>query len=477
MTITGAALADALRSADREAVLHGDGSIAIQAVTHDSRAVKPGTLFCCVAGELHDGHDFAAAAVEAGASALLVERRLDGPPAVADVPQIRVDSVRATMGPAASIVYGNPSSRVLVIGVTGTNGKTSVVHMLDLVLNRLGVLTESIGTLSGARTTPEGPELQATLADAADRGIRAVVMEVSSHALALHRVDGTTFAAAVFTNLGHDHLDFHDTMASYQAAKALLFRRSFTTTSIINLDDDAGSSIAATSDTDVVGYQMSDAADVEIDGPVSRFVWRNQPVVLRLAGAHNIANALAVATVAEHLGHEVEDIADALCAVDAPRGRFEFVNVGQSFHVVVDYAHKPEALAAVIQAAREVVGDGRVTVVVGCGGDRDREKRPLMARVAAGSANSAIFTADNPRSEDPSAIIDEMLGGLGDDRANITVELDRREAIRLALAEAGSGDLVLIAGKGHEDYQVIGDVTIPFDDRAVAAELLLEASQ
>ncbi len=484
MSTTCGSLAAALDIDLDEAVLQGGGSVVLQAVTHDSRVVAPGTLFCCVPGEHHDGHDFASQAVAADCSALLVERFLDQPASVAATPQIRVRSVRAAMGPAAAIVHERPSERIAVIGVTGTNGKTSVVHLLGIVLNRLGILTETIGTLSGARTTPEGPELQAMLADAANRGVRAMAIEVSSHALDLHRVDGTHFAAAVFTNLGHDHLDFHHTMEAYQAAKAQLFRRTFTETSIINLDDPAGQTIANETDTDVIGYRLSDATDVVLDGPQSRFTWAGQPVVLRLAGAHNIANALAAAAVARHLGFGPEEVADALCAVDAPRGRFEFVNVGQDFHVIVDYAHKPEALSAVLEAARDVAGDNKVLVVIGCGGDRDRAKRPLMGRVSAEAADHAYFTSDNPRSEKPLVIIDEMLTGLGAGppagepvrsgaAENVTVEVDRRKAIAAAIAAAGPGDVVLIAGKGHEDYQVINDVTVPFDDRLVAAELIM----
>lgn len=474
MTVTASVLTTTINAHVETAVLHGDGSIAIRAATHDSRAVAEGSLFCCVPGEHHDGHDFADVAVTSGASALLVERRLSSSAAVADAPQIVVPSVRTAMGPASSEIYGHPSESLDVIGVTGTNGKTSVVHLLGSMLERLGTSTLTVGTLSGARTTPEAPELQSLLADAAADRVGAVAMEVSSHALALHRVDGTRFRAAVFTNLGHDHLDFHHSTEAYLAAKARLFTPAFTDTSIINLDDPAGRSIADGTSTNVIGFRLSDAESVRIDGPVSRFRWRGHEVVLRLAGAHNILNALAAAAVASHLGHDSADVADALCAVDAPRGRFEFVSVGQPFHVVVDYAHKPEALSAVIRAGHEVAGKHRVIVVVGCGGDRDREKRPMMGRVAATEADHVILTSDNPRSEDPESIIDAMLEGIGSG-PNVVVEVDRRSAIALAIDEAEPGDLVLIAGKGHEDYQVVGDTTLPFDDRAIAAEFLSEA--
>ena len=486
MTATITSLAEVLANAQQpvRTVLPEGGSLAPEAAlevdalevtdaTHDSRDVRAGSLFCCIPGAGFDGHDFAAQAVAAGAVALLVERPLDSTPEVAQTPQLVVDSVRAAMGPAAAHIHGDPSADLKIIGVTGTNGKTSVVHLLDLVLARLGHRVETIGTLSGARTTPEAPELQRLLADARDRNIDVVAMEVSSHALDMHRVDGTHFAAAIFTNLGHDHLDYHHTMDEYFSAKARLFDPIFTPRSIINLDDPLGAQLAAMTSTDVTGYRLADIDELDTDGPSSRFRWKGQPVELRLAGAHNVSNALAVAAVAEQLGHEDTDVADALCAVDAPRGRFEFVNVGQSFHVVVDYAHKPEALAAVLGAARSVAGGASVLLVVGCGGDRDREKRPKMAAIGEELADVVVLTSDNPRSEDPQTIIDEMIVGLSSPTA-AHVLVDRAEAIGYAVGRAQAGDVVLIAGKGHEDYQVIGDEVIDFDDRLVAAQALVE---
>ncbi len=484
MTATISSLVDELVSAQLpvRTVLAEGGSLApdsdataieVTDATHDSRDVRPGSLFCCVPGAGFDGHDFAADAVASGAVALLVERPLDSTPALVQTPQIVVGAVRRAMGPAAAHIHGDPSSDLKIIGVTGTNGKTSVVHLLDLVLARLGHRVQTIGTLSGARTTPEAPELQRLLANARDRNIDVVAMEVSSHALDMHRVDGTRFAAAIFTNLGHDHLDYHHTMDEYFSAKARLFEPAFTSRSIINLDDARGLQLAELTSTDVTGYRLADVEELDTNGPSSHFRWKGQPVELRLAGAHNVSNALAVATIAEQLGHDDADIADALCAVDAPRGRFEFVNIGQSFHVVVDYAHKPEALAAVLGAARSVAGDNRVLLVVGCGGDRDREKRPKMAAIGEELADVVVLTSDNPRSEDPQAIIDEMIAGLSTPSA-AHVQLDRAEAIGHAIGRARPGDVVLIAGKGHEDYQVIGDDVIDFDDRLVAARALTE---
>ncbi len=476
MTVTVAALAAEL--ADRFAirtVLAEDGSLASELLdaTHDSRDVSPASLFCCVPGTGFDGHDFAPVAVAAGAAALLVERQLATPPEVASTPQIMVDSVRSAMGPAASIIHDRPSEHLEVLGVTGTTGKTSVVHLLDVVLSRLGRRVDTIGTLSGARTTPEGPDLQRQLAAARGRAREVVALEVSSHALDMHRVDGTRFAAAIFTNLGHDHLDFHGTMDAYFEAKARLFSSEFTDVSVINLDDPRGRELADRTDIEVIGYRMSDVTDLVVDGPSTRFRWQGLPVELRLAGVHNVSNALAVAAVARHLGSDTADIADALCAVDAPRGRFEFVNVGQPFHVVVDYAHKPEALAAVLDAARSVAGAARVLLVVGCGGDRDREKRPMMAAIGEVKADVVVLTSDNPRTEDPDSIIAEMAAGLTNP-ANAHIEPDRAEAIAYAVRTAARGDVVLIAGKGHEDYQIIGDEVIDFDDRLVAAAVLSE---
>ncbi len=473
MTATVRDIAARLGGADVLAEVTGDDSTTVSSITHDSRSVLPGGVFACVSGASFDGHDFASAAIEAGATALIVERSLE----VAmnqSVAQIVVPDVRAALGHAACEVFGDPSDSTAVIGVTGTSGKTSVTLMLSTVLQHCGMGVEVIGTLSGARTTPEAPELQRALADAVSAGRRAVAMEVSSHSLTMHRVDGTRFAAAIFTNLGHDHLDFHGDMDAYFEAKALLFDEAFTSLAIINRDDAAGERLIerlSGSALDVVTYGIDDADGLTVDGATTRFRWRGHEVVLRLAGTHNVLNALAVAHTAERFGHDPADIVDGLCRLDPPRGRFEFVNVGQPFHVAVDYAHKPDALVAVLEAARQVAGTNRVSVVVGCGGDRDREKRPMMGAAAAAGADQVFITSDNPRSEDPAAIIAEIVAGVPADAADrVEIELDRRTAIHRALAGAADGDVVLIAGKGHETVQVVGSETIPFDDREVAIE-------
>ncbi len=433
---------------------------------HDSRSVEPGWLFCCVPGATADGHDFAADALELGATALLVDRALP-----LDVPQVLVDDVRAAMGPAAASVHGDPSSRLTVVGVTGTNGKSSIVQLLADIWAQVGTRSEIIGTLVGTRTTPEATDLQRRFSQAVDGGVLAMAIEVSSHALALHRVDGTRFAAAVFSNLGRDHLDFHGTIESYFLAKAELFRPALSAAGVVNRDDAHGRRLLEAASIPMTGYGLSDAVDLRFEGAVSRFDWQDHPVVLQLAGSHNVLNALAAATCAELLGMEAVDIADALCATSPVRGRFEAVDAGQPFHVAVDYAHTPDALAAALLAARQVVGAGRVLVVFGCGGDRDVQKRAEMGRVAEQGADVVVITSDNPRSEDPRSIIDAILIGVGsvDD---VVVEPDRGRAIAAAIGSARPGDMVLIAGKGHEAYQIIGDETIEFDDRQAVLRAL-----
>ncbi|MEM7273467.1 MAG: UDP-N-acetylmuramoyl-L-alanyl-D-glutamate--2,6-diaminopimelate ligase [Actinomycetota bacterium] len=431
--------------------------------THDSRQVEPGWLFCCVPGDNVDGHRFAPAAVDAGAAALLVERVLP-----LDRPQLLVPSVRAVMGSAAAAVHGDPSGELRVVGVTGTNGKSSIVQLLSDTWRQVGVRNEIVGTLVGARTTPEGTDLQRGFRLAVDRGVEAMAIEVSSHALSLGRVAGTRFRCAVFTNLTQDHLDFHGTMERYFEAKASLFEPAMTEAAVINRDDPYGRRLLAGSAVGtVVDYGLDDAVDLRFDGAISRFRWRGLDVVLQLAGSHNVLNALAAAACAELLGMEAADIADALCATSPVRGRFEAVDAGQPFHIAVDYAHTPDALRAALVAARQVAGERRVIVVFGCGGDRDPDKRADMGTIAEQGADLIMVTSDNPRSEDPEAIIDDILSGIGS-RDRVVVEPDRQAAIGRAVEAAKAGDLVLIAGKGHETYQIIGDRTIDFDDRQAA---------
>jgi UDP-N-acetylmuramoyl-L-alanyl-D-glutamate--2,6-diaminopimelate ligase len=444
--------------------VEGDAAVEVTAVTHDSRAVVPGTLFCCVPGERVDGHAFAPEAVERGAVALLCSRPLG-----LGVPEVRVDDVRAAMGPAASAVCGHPSTALDVVGVTGTNGKTTTTWLLQAVLEAAGRPTGLIGTLSGTRTTPEAPDLQARLAALRDEGRRAVAMEVSSHALALHRVDGTRFAVAVFTNLGRDHLDFHESLEDYFAAKARLFSPELSATAVVGLDDPHGRLLRDAARIPTVGYSLDDVEELELGPRSSRGRWRGHELQVPLGGAFNVRNALAAATVALQLGVDEDTVVEGLATAPPVPGRFEAVDLDAPFTALVDYAHTPDALEALLDAARAVTGSGRLLVVFGCGGERDRTKRPAMGEVAARLADVVVITSDNPRSEDAAAIAAAVREGATGPAA-ITTVLDRREAIGGAMAQARRGDVVVVAGKGHETTQDAGGAEVPFDDRAVVTE-------
>ena len=470
-------VADARLGAAGVAVRGLQGDLAateVESMTLDSQAVAPGALYCCVLGQRFDGHDFAPQAIRAGAVAVLGERALDLP-----VPQIVVDDVRASLGPLSDALHGHPSQHLTVVGVTGTNGKTTTTHLLAAIFGAAGWPTATIGTLSGARTTPEAPLLQATLARFRRDGIAAVAMEVSSHALVQHRVDAITFAAAVFTNLSQDHLDYHKSMEDYFDAKARLFEPGRATVAVVNADDPWGQALLARMAAEdgrgggsrrVVTFSLGDAAGLEMGSGGSRFRWRGGDLMLRLGGRFNVRNALAAATAAEALGVDRRAIAEGLATVDAVRGRFEAIRLGQPFTVLVDYAHTPDGLEQALRSARELAG-GRLLVVFGAGGDRDRAKRPLMGQVAAGLADLVVVTSDNPRGEDPLQIISEVLAGAAGP-ARIEVEPDRARAIHSALGDAGPGDVVLIAGKGHETMQELADGARVFDDAEVAREAL-----
>lgn len=471
--VTVGELLAALDATHPGARLHGDASasaVPLRSVTHDSRRVGPGTLFCCVVGEHADGHDFAAEAVAAGAVALLVQRDPDPDGPLRSVPQIVVDDVRAAMATAAVEVYRHPAERLRTVGVTGTNGKTTVVSAVAHVLSAAGRRVEAIGTLTGARTTPEAPDLQARLADLVSAGVTDVAMEVSSHALSLHRVDGVVFDVAVFTNLGQDHLDFHGTPEAYFAAKAQLFEAGRSRRGIVDVDDVHGRLLmdSAPPGHPMVAVSVADAEPITSKVTGSRFMWRGRSVSCPLPGRHNVANALLAAEACAALGVEEDSIVAALEDLPVVPGRFERVDAGQDFGVVVDYAHTPDALEAVLVAAREL-GPGRVLVVFGCGGDRDATKRPRMGAVASEHADVVVLTTDNPRSEDPLRILEAVRSGCSGDPL---VEPDRRAAIAVALGSARPGDVVVIAGKGHEQGQEVAGVVTPFDDRLVAAELL-----
>jgi UDP-N-acetylmuramoyl-L-alanyl-D-glutamate--2,6-diaminopimelate ligase len=463
--------------------VRGSSVVDVTDVAYDSRAVSPGTLFFCVAGARVDGHAFARDASSAGAAALVVERFLE-----IDVPQVRVASVRAAMGPMAAAFFGHPSEAIEMVGVTGTNGKTTTTFLLERAFEATGASAGLMGTvethIAGSvspvvRTTPEAIDLQRTLARMHDAGVRGAAVEVSSHGLVLGRVDGTRFAAAVFTNLTQDHLDFHSTMESYFQAKAALFVPERTRAAVVNLDDAHGRRIAQSTRVPLVTFGIASddaevrAHDVEIDTSGSRFACEagseSIPVRLGLAGRFNVANALAALATMKALGRDLGAAAQGIESLAGVPGRFERIDAGQDFTVIVDYAHTPDSLARALSSAREICS-ARLWLVFGCGGDRDRGKRPLMGAAATKLADHVVITSDNPRSEDPLAIIAEIEAGAA---GAYEVEPDRRAAIRHALLGAAAGDVVLVAGKGHESGQEFaGGRTIPFDDRAVVREEL-----
>ncbi|HEX6401271.1 MAG TPA: UDP-N-acetylmuramoyl-L-alanyl-D-glutamate--2,6-diaminopimelate ligase [Actinomycetota bacterium] len=462
-----------------DARLRGDGTVPVRGTAFDSRRVGPGVLFFCVSGAAADGHAFAAAAREAGAAALVVERWLD-----LDAPQVLVPSVRAAMGPMSSVVHGDPSASLTVVGVTGTNGKTTVVHLLDAILRAAGHRTGAIGTTGArigdepvplARTTPEAPDLQALLARMRDAGTTAVAMEVSSHALAQGRVDGIRFDVAAFTNLSQDHLDFHPSMEAYFEAKASLFRPERTVHGVLNVDDAWGRRLL---DLDLPRTTFGvehpadvSATDVRVDVSGSSFTVDGVRYATPLRGAFNVSNCLAAIACGRVLGIDPEEVVRGIASVEEVPGRMQPIPAGSGPLVVVDYAHTPDSIRSVLAAARPLA-TGRVIVVFGCGGDRDRAKRTPMGTAATEGADLTVVTSDNPRSEDPLAIIAEVERGAAAGGGRYVVEPDRRAAIRLALAEAAEGDVVVIAGKGHETVQELGDRTVPFDDRVVAREEL-----
>ena len=439
-------------------------AIEVHDVEHDSRLVRPGSLFACIPGEAHDGHRFAGDAVSAGAVGLLTEC-----PMPAAVPCLVVESVREALGPAAAAVHGHPSRRLDVAGVTGTNGKTTIVRLLAGLLRASGTGTAEIGTLTGTLTTPEATDLQRALASALSRGESAAAVEVSSHGLVQRRVDGCRFRVAAFTNLGHDHLDYHGSMEDYFAAKARLFTSELADRAVVDTTTEWGQRLAAmaSSEMPVVEVDQRRIEVIETDTGSSTFCWRGQKVTLPLAGAFNRANAVVAAEAAAALGMEPGAAAAGLAVAAPVPGRFESVQAGQDFAVIVDYAHSPDGLAAALRAARSLTG-GNLTVVFGAGGDRDRGKRPWMGAAADRLADRVIVTSDNPRSEDPDRIISEIVEGMS--RAPEWRNPDRRLAIRHALSTALAGDTVLVAGKGHETSQTIGGERLPFDDRAVVCD-------
>lgn len=461
----------------------------INAIVNDHRNVRPGSMFICIKGYTADGHDFAKEAAEKGAAAILSEKSLQ-----LSIPVIVVNDTKHAMAVLADKFYEHPTGKLHLIGITGTNGKTTTSFMIEEIFRKTGRKTGLIGTISmkiGDRvietknTTPDTIVLQETFADMVSEGVDTAVMEVSSHALVQGRVDGCDFDVAVFTNLSQDHLDYHETMEEYQRAKGLLFTKLGNTYkkpkfAVINADDAAGKQYIADTSAHVVTYGIDQRADFKAENIVmgrngTSFTLHSpegkNDISLKLMGKFSVYNTLAAITAAYVSQVPLETIIHTVEGVQGVPGRFEGVDEGQGFSVIVDYAHTPDSLENVLKTIREFA-EKRIFAVVGCGGDRDRTKRPLMAEAACKFATDPIFTSDNPRTEDPLAILKDMEKGV--EGKNYKVIPDRKNAIAEAIKSASEGDVVLIAGKGHETYQIIGDQVFDFDDRIVASNAIKE---
>jgi UDP-N-acetylmuramyl-tripeptide synthetase len=492
------------------ATVTGDAGRIVTGICHDSRSVRPGDLFVCLRGAAHDGHRFAASAVGAGAGAIVADEgglAAAGASLPPEVPVVTVPDTRAALPLLACALYGDPSQSLILVGVTGTNGKTTTTRLIAAILRAAGMRVGTIGTLGseldGApieseHTTPEADQLQKLLARFRDCGADAVVMEVSSHALAQERTAGCAFRVAVFTNITQDHLDFHHTMEEYFETKARLFsdypviyprRSGELLASVLNVDAWEGKDLVQRARGDILTFATGStpanlkARDVDLHPSHTRFQLvcdrgageSSAQIDLPIGGAFQVANALAAAGAAVALGIPLDAVARGLSAAPPVPGRFEAVPTGDSaLSIIVDYAHTPDGLENLLRSAR-ALNPARLLLVFGCGGDRDRTKRPKMGRLAATQAEFVVVTSDNPRTEQPDAIIAEIMAGIEAvdpaERAEIEVVPDRRRAIGLAIAQARPGDIVLIAGKGHEDYQIVGDRVLPFDDRLVAREI------
>ncbi|MDR4508815.1 MAG: UDP-N-acetylmuramoyl-L-alanyl-D-glutamate--2,6-diaminopimelate ligase [Candidatus Brocadiaceae bacterium] len=457
-------------------------------ITHDSRNVKAGYVFVAIRGHKLDGHDFVGKAVVEGAIALVVEEKIKVVPH--STPQIVVSNTRKALALVSSNFYSNPSSQMTIVGITGTDGKTTTSYLIRSILNTAGCNAGLIGTiqhyignrvLPARETTPESIEIQQHLAEMLKSGIKYVVLEASSHALFQHRLDEINFAVAVFTNLSAEHLDYHKNMKSYREEKIKLVKGlGFNDFSILNADHDASKHFAESSKSQILWYGIKrKTADVtaemiEIDEFKTKFTlnspWGKETIHLHLLGRHNIYNALAAATTGFALGIKIDMIKKGIESLQEVPGRLEKVNYGQDFHIYIDFAHTHQALRVILRTLREIA-KRRVIVVFGCGGDRDRKKRAKMGHIAEKYADIFWVTSDNPRTEDPNKIIEEILQGVTSE-ACFRVQPNRKAAIEEALLEANKGDIVLIAGKGHERYQTFQQTTIPFDEREIIRQAL-----
>ncbi|MDN4523518.1 UDP-N-acetylmuramoyl-L-alanyl-D-glutamate--2,6-diaminopimelate ligase [Fictibacillus fluitans] len=466
-------------------------NVEIASIEMDSRTAGPGSLFVCIEGYTVDGHDYARQAVENGASAILAEKPLEG---VESVPVIIVNDTKRSLAVLANVFYDHPTTKLHLIGVTGTNGKTTTSHLIEQVFADAGKRRGMIGTIDMkingvshkvANTTPESLFLQKAFKEMNNQGVEAAVMEVSSHALDMGRVRGCDYDIAVFTNFTQDHLDYHKDMETYLRAKGLLFAQLGNTyagkkekIAILNRDDKASKEFEKMTAAQILTYgieQKSDimAKDIKVTGKGTTFTlvtpFEEKQVSLKLVGKFSVYNVLAAVSATLLSGIPIDSIISTMENVKGVPGRFETVDEGQGFTVIVDYAHTPDSLENALVTVKEFAV-GKVISVVGCGGDRDRTKRPLMAKIAADYSDIAIFTSDNPRTEDPEAILQDMEAGVKDQEYKVIT--DRRDAINYAVNLAEENDIILIAGKGHETYQIIGKDVLDFDDRKVAAEAI-----
>jgi len=482
---TAKSLAEIIRGIEVQAS-SGDSQVIIRGMSMDSRKVLPGDLYACVPGFKVDGHDFAVNAIASGAVALVVDHFLP-----LEVPQVKVSNVRQVIGLLAATVYDHPSQQLELVGVTGTNGKTTITYLIEKIGTKHGKKVGLIGTLGariagreipGERTTPEAIAVQTLLGDMVAEGVTLAVMEVSSHAMDLGRVLGCEFDAGIFTNLTQDHLDYHKTMEDYLDAKSRLFSslvgKKQPKISILNGDDSSFNKLSQVSTAPVVSYGIHNEVDyraenVEVTSDGVHFDVRFregiQEIQFSTPGVFSVYNSLAAFAWGVERGYTPGSVAEALAEIPGVPGRFESIRLGQPFQVIVDYAHTPDGLENVVRTARDFT-KGRLITVFGCGGDRDKGKRPIMGEAAALLSDFLIVTSDNPRTEDPEQIIKEVLSGIsGVDHVALR---DRREAIWSACRMAKPGDTILIAGKGHETYQIFGTEVHPFDDREVAREAL-----
>ena len=460
--------ASALRAAIGDTAILSGVDSTITGITQDSRSVSTGDVFCCVRGESFDGHRFALDAISQGACALLVDSPVRGVPE--SVAVITVPNVREALGVVAAAAFAFPTRSLTTVGITGTNGKTSTASIVASILRADGKSVEVMGTLTNVRTTPEAIDLQAFLHDCVTKGVTHVVMEVSSHALDQHRVAGVMFDVAVFTNLSRDHLDYHKTFEAYFAAKAKLFTPQQALLGVMNRDDPHGQLLLDVGSIPMVAFSQSDVSDVTIRVDSVSFRWKNNVFALPMGGGFTLMNALAAVTACDQLGVPVEALIDGCAELDQIPGRFQSVPNDLGFSVVVDYAHTPDGLQQVIASARALC-TGKLIVLFGCGGDRDAGKRPLMG-AAAQEADIVFVTSDNPRSEDPALIVEQVAAGISRDSCDVRIEIDRALAIASAISMAGRGDIVVIAGKGHEATQEVAGVHYPFNDVDVAKSAL-----